>query len=288
MPAKNIECQLAQGQIGRYLAGSPMSEEAVAQLEGHIAECEDCTGFIDRKRNSLRELAANRKAAVYLPEEPAEAAIPEPAPAPSAPRNPAAKALIDAIREKSAAAREAAPILETKREAGTPRVTHWKALAYSTGLGLVLYGMTFITSNPTALFGERAATEAPSTNSETPQPETPSAVVPTSSKEDGDPFTEDAPVDKPANDTKANGKNDGVEPTTAAGTATPPVSPATMSAKPEPTVSPSSTPTQPRVSVRSQPARRATRPVRRSSAAGNRRPNTIRVYDESGQLINGG
>lgn len=291
MPAKNIECQLAQGQIGRYLAGAQMSEEAVAQLEGHIAECEDCSSFIETKRNSLRELAANRKAVVYLPEEPAREEAAEAAPAP-APRNPAAKALIDAIREKSAAARETAPVLETKREVGTPRATHWKALVYSTGLGLVLYGMTFITSNPTALFGERATEETPLAD---PKAETPanSAPIASASKEDGDPFTEDAPVERLTTDAITNStptKNETAPIVAATGTdraGTPSVSPNAAPAKAETTISKSSTPTPPRVNVRSQPVRRTSRPVRRTAAAGDRRPNTIRVYDESGRPIKG-
>lgn len=276
MPAKNIECQLAQGQIGRYLAGANMSEESVAQLEGHIAECEDCSAYIDQKKKSLKELATLRKAAVYM-EEPAEADVEAPASAPE-PKHPAAKALIDAIREKTAAAKTAGPILETKREVGTPRVTHWKALAYSTGLGLVLYGMTFVTANPTALFGGLAAEATPpAESSKGPVEESPATPpAPMSSKADGDPFTEDAPAPKAAAATE------------------PPATAAAIPEAPEPTpaaaptISSESTPTQPRVEVRSKPVSRPVRAPRPTTAPVTRRPNSIRVYDENGRPITGG
>lgn len=248
-----------------------MSDESVAQLEGHIAECEDCSAFIDQKRKSLKELATLRKAAVYV-EEPA----PEPAeeaPAAAEPKHPAAKALIDAIREKSAP-KPAGPVLETKREAGTPRVTHWKALAYSTGLGLVLYGMTFVTANPTALFGDRAVEpNAPAEATSTPPAETPPAA-PLNSKADGDPFTEDEPIAKTE---------------TPVATATPKTEPPkTPAAATPPKISPESTPTSPRIEVRSKPVSRPARAPRRTTAPAPRRPNTIRVYDENGRPITGG
>lgn len=276
MPTKNIECQLAQGQIGRYLAGANMSDESVAQLEGHIAECEDCSTFIDQKRKSLKELATLRKAAVYM-EEPAVSEAVEATPEP---KHPSAKALIDAIREKSSATKPDAAVLDTKREAGTARVTHWKALAYSTGLGLVLYGMTFVTANPTSLFGDRAAEATPTADSETKTPE-PAKPEPkptsTASKADGDPFTEDAPAaaaKKPAATTKSTTADAGENA-------------ATKSALPT-TNSVTSTPTPPRVQVRSNPVSRPVRAVRRNPAAATRRPNSIRVYDENGRPITGG
>lgn len=287
MPAKNIECQLAQGQIGRYLAGAPMSEESVSQLEGHIAECEECTAFVDQKRKSLRELATLRKAAIFVEEPEEDRSSPEPNSAKSEAsatvKPTAAKALIDAIREKSAAARESAPILETKREPATPRMTHWKALAYSSGLGLVLYGMTFLTANPTALFGERAVAEtsAPAAGNSTDAMPDP---APAATKEDGDPFTEDTPAPTP---TAASPETSAIaeENTTTRAATTSDELPITS----DTTNSNPSTPPQPNVQVRSTPVSRpAVRTPRRRPAPVNRRPNSIRVYDENGRPITGG
>jgi hypothetical protein len=63
MSIKNLECQLAQAQIGRYIAGDRISVAAVTQLEEHIAECDDCRAvLIERKQALLAMLPAEVKA----------------------------------------------------------------------------------------------------------------------------------------------------------------------------------------------------------------------------------
>ena len=56
MPVKNIECQIARGQIGRYLAGESLSDEALKQLEGHIVGCPECKGALMQRRESLQAM----------------------------------------------------------------------------------------------------------------------------------------------------------------------------------------------------------------------------------------
>jgi hypothetical protein len=283
MPAKNIECQLAQGQIGRYLAGVDMSPEAVGQLEQHISECGDCEAYIEEKKRALQEMAGTTHAAVAMP-------APQPAQEPetkeaSRPLHPAAQALLKALKEKSAAADQTA--LETAREPAPKKSAHWKAFAFSAALGAVLLAMSHLTANPTALFGERAAEP---TASEPAAAET-AVTNSTATTPPGDPFAESAAPELASEPAPAEPAS-----SDAALTATPAATPAgaTAAAAPAPpknTISPSSTPTQPNVQVRSRPVRRAARkPVRRSRPAQTRPAggNSIRVYDENGRPLTGG
>ncbi|RYG41858.1 zf-HC2 domain-containing protein, partial [bacterium] len=53
MSVKSFECAIARSQIGRYLAGDTVGEEAMQQLETHIAACADCQRLIESKREEL-------------------------------------------------------------------------------------------------------------------------------------------------------------------------------------------------------------------------------------------
>ena len=55
MTTKNVECQLAQGQIGRYLGGDRFSPDAMKHLEAHITECDECMAMVTEKRHDLME-----------------------------------------------------------------------------------------------------------------------------------------------------------------------------------------------------------------------------------------
>lgn len=268
MPAKNIECQLAQGQIGRYLAGTDMSDEAVTQLELHIGECTECTEFVEAKRRSLREIAAQRKAVAYV-EVPEESSIAEP------PKEDPSRSLVEQLRQKAAIGR--APAGE--REPVT-RQFQWKPLIYSGALGLVLLGMSHFTANPTALFGERA-TEAAVLES---KPETPT-------EEGRDPFspTPEPPLKEtagPASSETASIANNQASP--AASPEAPQKTPVMKMTSESPSVSPSSTPTQPEVRVRRRAVVRRSAAKRRTAArASARRGNSIRIYDANGRALSG-
>lgn len=56
MQVQDLQCQIAQAQIARYLAGEPFDQESRKQLNDHIAGCPRCkTAIADRKT----ELQAN-------------------------------------------------------------------------------------------------------------------------------------------------------------------------------------------------------------------------------------
>lgn len=254
MRLKNIECQLAQGQIGRYLAGTDMSPEAVSQLELHIAECGDCSEFIEVKRRALKEIANQSKAVAFI----------------EADEKPdAAEALVQILQEKSTPGEKPA-VLETKREPAPTKPIHWKAFIYSGALGLVLLLMSHFTANPTALFGERAADKV------VPAAEEPKVEAALASR---DPFAEEPKAGelRPTEPLKADEK---------------PPAPTTEPAKPAqtPTISKSSTPpiANSAVQVTSRPVtRRKPRQIRRATQQPRRSANSIRVYDENGRPISG-
>ncbi|MEQ1824151.1 MAG: zf-HC2 domain-containing protein, partial [Fimbriimonadaceae bacterium] len=76
MSVQNIECRIAQAQMGRYLGGLGLSEEAVSQLESHIRACPECSGALRLRRIEL-------EAVVALPKEEFPA-LPESEPTPVA------------------------------------------------------------------------------------------------------------------------------------------------------------------------------------------------------------
>ncbi len=290
MPAKNIECQLAQGQIGRYLAGANMSAEAISQLEQHIAECDDCTQYVDVKRKTLQEVAQTRHAAIHVPDPFPRSTEPELIEAQERPSSPSTSshALIQALREKAnPLANET--VLETTREPKTPRRISWRSLGYSAALGAVLLAMSHFTANPTALFGERVG---PSSEPKAPTSREAKKLAP-NPPTDGDPFTAEPPAAKPnPTATAANAEPTPAPPTTStpansASSATP-SSP--VEARPiatEPTSNPisSSTPSQPRTTIRSRRIGRGPRQTARPAQSAPRSGNSIRVYDANGKPI---
>ncbi|MFY9233661.1 MAG: hypothetical protein WAO58_04290 [Fimbriimonadaceae bacterium] len=54
MQVQEFECQIAQAQIARYLAGDPFDPESLKQLNGHVAACEACKSAIDKRRTQLQ------------------------------------------------------------------------------------------------------------------------------------------------------------------------------------------------------------------------------------------
>jgi hypothetical protein len=298
MAVKNIECQLAQGQIGRYLAGTDMSTEAVSQLELHISECEDCSTFVDEKRKALKEMAGHQTAVAYIADfEPAEVPIPTPEPAKTSP----AQALIQILKERSVPA-EPTLVVETHREDAPPKGIKWKAFAYSGALCVVLLVMSHFTANPTALFGDRAEAATTPKNSETTDT---TDQPPVSPKTPSDPFiptetttsatTAATTTAKPSDPTtelpNASGKAEaGGQGPDARGHAALPTDKTSNSNLQSAIQNPQSkfvrTPPAPNIRVTSHPVRtRESRTTTRKPAT--RRGNSIRVYDENGIPISG-
>lgn len=295
MAAQTIECQLAQSQIGRYLAGTDMSPEAVSQLELHISECPECSFFVEAKRAELRKKAEANSAAVSILD---EAKHIHPFARNVTPPTEAMESLMDVIRKRSTTAAE--PIdVEEKREPALAKPIQWKVFVYSAALGAVLLGMSHFTSNPTALFGERAqpvtgsgAALAAAPSNENVSTEKPKGPEATGVKTSGDPFAQDQAVTPPISevstkvtDTAATQSGPNVTDAQNGTTTTAPI------ANPNPTKTISSTKKSPKVSVRRRSARRTARTPRRtnrgpSQPAGSE--NSIRVYDQDGNPVSGG
>lgn len=152
MPVQNIECQLAQGQINRYLAGDSLSEAALSQLEGHINECLECKAALDAKRSTLQSILGQTASAPQTE---------VPAPAAKSPQ----KTLIDAIRSRAAEQKVETPkkkaipthaVIDDRREPAATKSAYTKPLIYSAGLAIVMIAMSTIMKDPTKMLGDRA------------------------------------------------------------------------------------------------------------------------------------
>lgn len=162
MPVSDFECQIARGQIGRYLDGGALSSQALAGLEAHLAECPDCKATVaDRRAALLGKLggAVSTRAVVSMPVE-----------------NP----LIAALRAKAEETAEETLKPEPKTKA-TPRYAKepskkgnlGKPLALAALLAVVLLGMSRVSktvSSPTAKADVAFAADALPTEAAKPAP----------------------------------------------------------------------------------------------------------------------
>lgn len=201
MQVENIECQIAQAQIGNFLAGSGLSEEAITQLEEHIAGCAHCKAALAEKRNELKALLNPEKAVVDFEAIHREA------------QSLQAKSISTALRKKSLqqlVEPEASPeptrepeldyaaiaaILEAKKATEAPNTkvktsSYWKPLAYSLGLGAVLVGMSLFSNNIASIFGPKASAGTVPSATETPV-RSPEKLL--SSQSSATPLASDAP-----------------------------------------------------------------------------------------------
>ncbi|HMS55846.1 MAG TPA: zf-HC2 domain-containing protein [Fimbriimonadaceae bacterium] len=123
MQAKTLECQLAQAQLGRYLAGEMISPEAEQQLEAHVSECPLCKQEVNLRKQAL-QAAANGFAVINAPEG-------------KAPKNPKSVRinLLDAAKERKS------PLT--------------KPVVLSSALAAVLYAMSVFANDPSKVFGPR-------------------------------------------------------------------------------------------------------------------------------------
>lgn len=259
---KNFVCQLVEAQMTRYLAGHPLSDEALAQLDQHIASCPECKAVLEAKKAEILGVPA----------------------APMHPPKPGAKiqhALVDAPAAMAVAA-AVAPKPHHRRDAGTanakPRTkwaVQWKPLALSVALAVVMVAMSLVAQNPTSVLGPKASSKLPEAAKPAPVPvpaatEQPIAEGPIEpAPEPGSPefIGPDAPAaGSPTFDTLA-------EYEASLAPANPPP------AEPEPAVPVVAQPKPtPKRTVRRTPVRRpAPQPQ-------NSRP-TIRVYDAQGRPI---
>lgn len=296
MPVQNIECQIANAQLGRYIAGEGMAAEAVRQLEAHVSSCPDCKRTLEEKRAAL-VATLEGTTAVSHPAPAVETLKPKP----TTPRlSPSASRLAQALVAKAAAeapaprpapAAPAAPSEPVKPKVTTP----WKPIAYSGALALVLIGMSYMSKSDilgtkaSAALPEKAAVTTPN-KTVAPKPAAPPAPVPVATP---------SPTPSPTPTADASASPD--EKNAAVSEATP--APKAPAAKSTPASAPKGTakPTTPAKTPVKHPAishvvvHKATpvhHIVRGRATARLHRPapkhhNRIRVYDSNGNPIAG-
>lgn len=68
MQVQELQCQLAQSQLGRYLAGAALPSETLKELRRHIGGCERCKNAIAQRRSELTgQIEATKRAVVSEP-----------------------------------------------------------------------------------------------------------------------------------------------------------------------------------------------------------------------------
>ncbi|MCW5942841.1 MAG: zf-HC2 domain-containing protein [Fimbriimonadaceae bacterium] len=281
MVTRSLVCQLVETQVVRYLAGDSLSDEALRQLDAHIAGCRECQSFLEAKK---AELTGALRPADASPTDPKERVL---------------RAIVDArrVNESGPVAREPlAPVVHPQPKAAPKparaALVQWKPLVLSAALALVLVAMSALTNNPATVFGRKAsealAAGAANAPVETKSPAEKAPSSPVDPTVEGEPSTE-APETLPY----AEGWT---PPLTASIPGDPefvgPAAPApgldeSAKVEPSPPDTPVPTPTvraeAPRVVVRSKAraTRKRARPAPRPPVA----QPTIRVYDPNGRPL---
>lgn len=143
MPVQEFECQIARGQIGRYLNGEALSSEGLRQLGAHVAECSECKAFLDHRKAALQGMLGET---AMPPREEVRAVVEV---------NPS-EALIAQIRARFVE-EEPTPLASAPIAAKAVKPVLTKPIIYCGILGVVLVGMTYMTRNPSGLLGPRAS-----------------------------------------------------------------------------------------------------------------------------------
>lgn len=139
MQLQNFECQIAKAQIGRYIAGDTLSDEALLQLEHHIKQCETCKQNLAERRAVLQAMLSPGEVA-DVPSEPS-----------SGKRG---FDLAELIRSKLGANQRVEAAVQT---AAPGPASFTKPAIYSLALGAVLIGMSYLSKNMTSVLGPKAA-----------------------------------------------------------------------------------------------------------------------------------
>lgn len=182
MPVTDFECQIARGQIDRYLQGGMLSPQAMKGLEEHLVECPECKGRVADRRAALLGALGGEvpvRAVVSLPK---------------TEENPLVAALrARAATESEVEVNEAKPKAKTapryakaskKETPAKPQLT--KPLALAALLAAVLIGMSYLTrgANGQGVLGGKADAAFASHSLpdaapvvETPKPEVPKAEL---------------------------------------------------------------------------------------------------------------
>ncbi|HTQ10479.1 MAG TPA: zf-HC2 domain-containing protein [Fimbriimonadaceae bacterium] len=135
MQLQNFECQIAKAQIGRFVAGDQLSEEALSQLEAHIAKCPDCQRSLAERREALQGMLAPKK---------------------SGPPSEGKKqiGIADFIKSRLKSGKP----VQAAVTASPPKPSSFtKPAIYSLALAAVLIGMSYMSRNIDSVMGPKAA-----------------------------------------------------------------------------------------------------------------------------------
>jgi hypothetical protein len=172
MEIDNLECQLAQAQMSRYLAGDTLPEDTVQQLELHISSCATCSAAAAEQKISLEEmLAASKTTPVVAPELEVVAPNIREGQSPAIDQD-AINAAMQELEEAPAPepamiAEEAEPEAPAKKKFALPAFNlaiireaaakNFKPLLIGFALGAVLIGMGAFAKKPTAILGKKVS-----------------------------------------------------------------------------------------------------------------------------------
>jgi hypothetical protein len=267
MSVQNVECQLTQAQLKRYLAGDEFPAELVESLERHLRSCEDCLAEAHKLREALGGGPLNDS-------EPESGLFHRlAAPAAEAPPPPGASAGVRAVFAA----------LATR-----------KNVAMSVGLAIVLVAMSTAFRSPTNLLGPKASeakvAEQPAKN-KTDEPTTDGGHETESSdvaKDDHTEATADGheakePQSHESKSTPQAGADQGHKAATRTdSTADKPLGGRVLIAEGGRTVDTHASPEKPPVTKKPSARRKPT--ARRTAAPKKPQNGTVRVYDENGRL----
>ena len=137
MAVETFECQIARGQINRYLSGENFSGEGMRQLEEHISTCEGCKNALTERKVALQKMLGAESPAPV-------AAIGIETSIPVTQESAATEATNRELKAKAADQIRAA-IRESKATATkADRGTFTKPLIYSALLAMTLLGMSYV------------------------------------------------------------------------------------------------------------------------------------------------
>jgi hypothetical protein len=172
MPVKNIECQLAEMQIGRFVSGENLSAEAVRQLDTHLAKCESCTQVLNDRRQALKSMLDQGFAAVTtdVPTERKENLLIKAVAEKATTKTPPPRRMQVEASPESATAKPKpkSKVIEKLGIAPSSQdpksATLKKSIYYSVALGAVLFGMGYMSHGAGSLFGDSAEQAYPPSN----------------------------------------------------------------------------------------------------------------------------
>lgn len=186
MPVETFECQIARGQINRYLAGENFSSEGMRQLEEHVATCDGCKEALAERKKALQRMLGTERPIAMAAIDP-EIAIPvtQRATTPATEKSTRTQAA-DQIR---------AALQDTKTKAvATPKGSFTKPLIYAAALAVTLIGMGYMTRTGNGLLGPKVTatttktTNAPAIRTVVPPTPKPAVTAPTAPRIDVEPI----------------------------------------------------------------------------------------------------